>query len=124
MTINQQIKFIVINKRADSLYSLIDDVQYHATSVGRNTRKTLISSQAFLQNNCNKEGFNSGCSAYTKARIGIIGNNENACSTCDSSIGFVTGGYADDSVLCGSAAMHRADNGNRLVKVMGYILVQ
>ena len=124
MKIKKQIKFIVINKQADSLYSLIADGRYRATSVGRNTWKTLIGSQASLQYNCNREGFNSVCSAYAKARIGIIGNNENACSTCDSRIGFGTGGYPDDSNTCGNAAMHGADNGDRLIKAIGYILVQ
>ena len=124
MKINQQIKFIVINKQADSLYSVIADGQYRATSVGRNMWKKLIGSQASLQYNCNKEGFNSVCSYYAKARIGILGNNENACSTCDSRIGFGTGGYPDDSITCGNAAMHRADNGDRLTKAMGYIFVQ
>ena len=123
MKINQQIKFIVINKQADSLYSLIADGQYRATSLGRNTWKKLIGSQASLQYNCNKEGFNSVCTSYAKARIGILGNNENACSTCDSRIGFGTGGYPDDSITCGNAAKHRTDNGDRLIKAMGYILV-
>ena len=123
MKVNQQIKFIVINKQADSLYSLIADGQYRATSLGRNTWKKLIGSQASLQYNCNKEGFNSVCTSYAKARIGILGNNENACSTCDSRIGFGTGGYPDDSITCGNAAKHSADNGDRLIKAMGYILV-
>jgi len=50
--------------------------------------KTLIGSQASLQRNCNKEGFNV---AIGKARIGIVGNNENDCNSCDSRIGFATG---------------------------------
>ena len=33
--IGQQINFIVINKQANSLYSLIADEQYRATSLGR-----------------------------------------------------------------------------------------
>ena len=91
--------------------------------MGRNTWKELIGSQASLQYNCNKEGFNSACWANAKARIGILSNNENACSTCDSRIGFGTGGYPDDSITCGNAAMHRADNEDSLIKAMGYILV-
>ena len=123
MKINQQIKFIVINKQANSLYSLIADGRFRATSEGRNTWKTLIGSQASLQYNCNKEGFNSACITGAKARIGIIGNNENACSSCDSRIGFGTGGGPDDSNTCGNAAKHRGDNGDRFIKAMGYILV-
>jgi len=122
----QQINFIVINKHANSLYSLIADGQYRATSLGRHTWKTLIGSQASLQRNCNKEGFNAvGTNdRYAKARIGIVANQENDCNTCDSRIGFGTGGRHDDSNTCGNQATHKADNGNKHIKAMGYILVQ
>ena len=120
MKIGQQINFIVVNKKANSLHSLIADGQYRATSLGRNTWKTLIGSQASLQRNCNKEGFNAVCTSsyHSKARIGILGNNENRCTSCDSRIGFGTGGHPDDSNTCGNK-----DN-NFNVKAMGYILVQ
>ena len=59
MKIGQQpVKFIVINKQANSLYSLIADGHYNATSLGRDTWKSLIGSDASLQRKCNKEGFN------------------------------------------------------------------
>ena len=125
MKIGHQIKFLVINKQANSLYSLIADGQYRATSLGRNTWKSLIGSQASLQNNCNMEGFNAvSPSPYTKARIGFIGNNENDCKTCDSRIGFGTGGNPDDSNTCGNEAAASPDNGDKHIKAMGYILVQ
>jgi len=126
MKVGQQINYIVINKQAYSLYSLIADRQYRATSLGRNTWKTLIGSQASLQTNCNKEGFNAAGSARgsSKARIGILGNNQNECSTCDSRIGFGTGGYHDDSNTCGNEAIHLPDNGHKHIKAMCYILVQ
>ncbi|XP_078352332.1 uncharacterized protein LOC144637032 [Oculina patagonica] len=125
MKIVQQINFIVINKQASSLYSLIADGQYRATSLGRNKWKTLIGSQASLQRNCNKEGFNSvGNSSNSKARIGILGNEQNDCRSCDSRIGFGTGGLHDDSNTCGNQATHLADNGNKHIKATGYILVE
>ena len=126
MKIGQQINFIVINKQADSLYSLIADGQYRATSLGRDTWKTLIGSQASLQRNCNKEGFNnlSENSYHSKARIGILGNNEHECKSCDSRIGFGTGKHPDDSNTCGNVAKHAPDNGDKNIKAMGYILVQ
>ncbi len=124
MRLGHQIKFIVINKNANSLYSVIADGKYRATSLGRNTWKTLLGSQASLQRNCNKEGFN----AYThalrpKARIGILGNNENDCNSIDSRLGFGTGGGTDDSNTCGNEA-EGGDNGVKKIKTMGYLLIQ
>ncbi len=128
MKIGHQINFIVINKQANSLYSLIAAGQYRATSLGRNTWKKLIGSQASLQTNCNKEGFNAAgtTNGYAKARIGILGNNEKDCATTDSKIGFGTGGQTDDSNTCGNNAIggHTSDNGAKNIKAMGYILVQ
>ncbi|XP_078351860.1 putative skeletal organic matrix protein 5 [Oculina patagonica] len=128
MKIGQQINFIVINKQANSLYSLIADGQYRATSLGRNKWKTLIGSHASLQTNCNKEGFNalSGNIGSAKARIDFLGNQQNDCSSSESRIEFGTGGVPDDSNTCGNAASsaHLPDNGGKNIKAMGYILVQ
>ena len=95
MKIGQQLKFIVINKQANSLYSLIADGKYRSTTLGRNTWKTLIGLPASLQRNCNKEGFNAvgDNSRQSKARIGIIANQQNDCSSCDSRIGLVQERY-------------------------------
>ena len=98
MKIGQQFKSVVINHQARSLYSLIADGKYRATSLGRNTWKKLLGSRASLQPNCNKEGFNVVCTYkdWSKARIGILGNKEDDCSNCDSRIGFGIGGYHDE----------------------------
>ena len=123
--IEQQINFIVINKQANSLYSLIADGQYRATSLGRNTWKKLIGSEASLQAQCNMEGFNVVSSnSHSKARFGILGNEQNDCGSCDSRIGFGTGGSPDDSNTCGNEASYSPDNGVKHIKAMGYILVQ
>ena len=125
MKIEQQLNFVVINKHADSLHSLIADEEYRATSLGRNTWKTLIGSQGSLQTNCNKEGFNivSRLRDYSKARVGILGNDNNDCKSCDSRIGFGTGGYWDDFNTCGNVAAFGGDNGEQHIKAMGFILV-
>ncbi|XP_058956187.2 uncharacterized protein [Pocillopora verrucosa] len=122
MKIGQRINFILVNKQASSLYSLIADGNGRTTSLGRDTWKKLIGSRASLQSNCDQEGFNVKCDGpgRPKARIGILGNNENDCSTCDSRIGFGTGGKHDDSNTCGNEAKY----GNTHIKAMGYILVQ
>ncbi|XP_027037843.1 uncharacterized protein LOC113666279 [Pocillopora damicornis] len=126
MKIGQHIQFIVINKQAHSLYSLIADEHYRSTSLGRGTWKKLIGSQASLQHNCNKEGFNVVCNQEenSRARIGIVSNNENDCHSCDSRIGFGSRGKHDNSNTCGNEAMYSTDNGDKHIKAMGYILVQ
>ena len=79
-----------------------------------------------LQLNCNREGFNvmSDDRAYSKARIGYVANQENECISGDSRIGFGTGGHQRDSDTCGNEATHSADNGDKHIQAMGYILVQ
>nr|XP_058966223.1 uncharacterized protein LOC131792830 [Pocillopora verrucosa] len=126
MKVGNVTNFLVVNKQADSLHSLIADGQYRATSLGRDTWKTLIGSQASLQSNCNKEGFNAVGSniQHSKARIGITNNEQNDCNSCDSRLGLGTGGYSDDTNTCGNVASHAPDNGVKIIKTMGYILVQ
>ena len=121
----ENINFLVINKTADSLYSLIADGQYRPTSLGRATWKTLIGSQASLQKNCNMEGFNAVSSAQSnsKVRIGFLANNEGDCKNCDSRIGFGTEGYPDNFNTCGNVARHSPDNGPKNIKVIGYIFI-
>ena len=124
--IDQQIRFIVINQQAGSLYSLIADGIYRPTSLGRDTWKSLIGSQASLQQNCNREGFNakSDLDHHAKARIGIIGNNENDCTYTDSRIGFGSGGEPNYHSACGNEAKHGGDNGDKSIMIMGFIFVQ
>ena len=126
MKINNQINFIEITESASSLFSLIADGKYRNTSLGRDKWKSLIGSEASLQHNCNKEGFNAvgRNPLLSKARIGILGNEQDDCFTCDSRIGFGTGGKHDNNNTCGNEARHGGDNGNKHIKVMGYILVQ
>ena len=126
MMIDQQIRFIVINQQAYSLYSLIADGIYRPTSLGRDTWKSLIGSQASLQQNCDREGFNakSGLDRHAKARIGIIGNNENNCRFTDSRIGFGSGGEPNYYNACGNEAKRGGDNGDKSIMAMGFIFVQ
>ena len=126
MKIGQQINFTVINKQANSLYSLIADGQYRNTLLGRNTWKTLIGSQVSLDLYCNKEGFNavSNNSDFSRARIGIITNRRDFCFRCNSRIGFGTGGKPDDSNACGNEAAPSGDNGKKHIKAIGYIMIQ
>lgn len=121
MMINRKINFVVIDQKASSLYSLIADGKYRATSLGRNKWRTLIGSGSSLQYYCNKEGFNPVPTTWLRARIGLVANNEYHCNSCDSFIGF--GSMVD--MTCGNfAAKWSPDNGIRQIRAMGYVLVQ
>ena len=123
---NQPAKFLNISKNGTSLYSLIADEKHRPTSLGRDKWKKLIGPEASLQTNCNKEGFNavSDRRSFSKARIGVISNDGNDCRSCNSRIGFGTGGYPDDTNTCGNEATLEPDNGEKQIKTMGYILVK
>lgn len=118
--------FTVISKEASSLFSLIADGEYRSTSLGRDTWKSLIGPEGSLQRNCGREGFNAKCHHpdFSKARIGILGNNEEGCGTCDSRIGFGIAGTELKPNTCGIRAKHETDNGDKNIQTMGYILVQ
>ena len=120
MKINNQINFIEFNESASSLHSLIADRQYRFISLGRDTWFSLIVSGASFDDHCNREGFNAECTwaNRSKARIGILGNNEDDCTSCNSRVGFGTGGENDDSNTCGNHAS------NKNTKTFGYIFVQ
>ena len=124
----QHTNFIVINKTADSLYSLIADGKNRTTLLGLNTWKKLIGGRASLQTNCTIEGFNAigGNKMASRARIGIVGDEYSACDVCDSRIGFGTGGIPDDDNTCGNEADKEwaPDNGESRIKAMGFILVK
>ena len=59
-----------------------------------------------LPESVNKEGFNIRSARYdrSKARIGIIGNNENGCRCADSRLGFGTRGSLTNELACRNRA--------------------
>ena len=109
--------FKSIDVSADSFHALIAGDHYHQTSLGREEWKGLLADGS-LQVHCNREGFNA--QAGFKIRIGIISNNEQDCTSCDSYIGF--GSNGDPST--GNRAYWFPDNGDKTTKTFGYILVQ
>lgn len=88
MKIDDSINFVVINKQATSLYSLIADGSYRATSLGREAWKSLVGPTALLQSTGTEEGFNALGSYNRKIRIGIIGKGDKKCHSCYSFVGF------------------------------------
>ena len=124
MKVDHQLNFIVINREAESLYSLIADGNYRNTSLARDTWKALIGSQASLQFCCDIEGFNSD-GGHVKTRIGIVCNEccNADCGFHDSRIGFGAGGI-DDSHTCENLAYWTPDNGDKNITAMGFIFIQ
>ena len=47
-----------------------------------------------------------------------MADQENDCLSCDSRIGFGTGGHQDDSNTCGNEATNFADNGDKHINTL------
>ena len=124
MTRNDVTNWILVNYTATSPYSVIADGNYSETNAGRAEWMSLING-AKLQSNCNKEGFNVKCSrSGLKLRIGIFGNNEDECISCDSVIGF---GIEMNKWKWSSGNIHYNmynTNINIKLKTFGYIFVR
>ena len=125
MKVDGVTRFLPLHQKADSLYALIGDGQYRATSLGRDAWKKLIGPNASLQRNCNQEGFSSrvSSSVHSRVRVGIIFNQEGDCHSPDSFIGFGGGGSGFKNA-CGNGALYSPDNGDKNIKAFGYIFVQ
>lgn len=119
MKVGSETRFIVIEKEAKSLHSLIADGKFRSTKKSRDQWKSLIASP-YLQQNCNREGFNTKADNgnHAKARIGIIMNGENNCRSCDSVIGFGLKNFRTPDNTCGNSFRSYQNN-----KAMGYIFV-
>ena len=57
MMIDNHVRFVVINKQASSLFSLIADRHYQATHLGRGNWMSLVGPTASLEPHCNQEGW-------------------------------------------------------------------
>ena len=122
MKYNGYLKAFSFSYPASSLYSLIADGKYRPTHLGRYKWKSLIYGSS-LQRNCNREGFN----AYhedARARLGLIANENNDCNSPDSFIGLGTHRINHGRNSAGNFATYSPDNGDKDLKVMGYILVR
>ena len=113
-----QNRFIVINKTADSLHSLIADGLSRPTTLGRDTWKKLFGDSGSLEMYCNNEGFNAGCPVPV-VRVGIMTNEVDVCNQCEGYIAFGSGLSA-----CVNRATGNSDNGPGQHFAMGYIMVK
>ena len=123
MKVESDTRFILLPKQARSLYSLIADGVYRATSLSRDTWKSLIAGSS-LQQNCNKQGFNTAGAREAKSRIGFIANNQVDCQTPNSVIGFGNGNRPHADNTCGNEAGWGGGIGVKNTKAMGYIFLQ
>ena len=129
MSHNGERRWTTFDYAASSLYSVIADGQFRATTAGKATWKSLIAGSS-LQYKCNREGFNVKFNVNSAMRIGIVANNEVNCDSCDSWLGFSTahvndGGAWTNRMVCGNkAGCCYPDNGSKTLVSFGYILVQ
>ena len=112
---------------ANSLFDLIADNQYRATSLGFASWKSLLG-YATLQSSCRKEGFNvqGKTSAHARARIGIIGDDVSTCDEPDSFIGLGTAGSTcgvNPITSSGNEAGCNGQGGANDMQTHGYIFV-
>ena len=122
MKYEENLKAFSFSYSASSLYSLIADGEYRQTNLGRNKWKWLISGSS-LQYNCNKEGFNV-YNEQSRVRLGLIANNENDCDSPNSFIGLGAQHTKEKNAAGNVAKKYSPDNGEKNLKVMGYILVR
>jgi hypothetical protein len=61
--------------------------------------------------------------AQGAVRIGIMGNEFDNCTSCDSWIGF-GGEIMGTGYPCGNVARWQADNGDRDLRLFGYVMVR
>ena len=128
MVSNGETKWMLLDNKASSLYSLIADGQFRGTSAGKTNWMSLIKGSS-LQPHCNNEGFNihfSNGHFKTYVRLGFVANNEGDCLSCDSWIGF--GGYnagcnQGENRACGNRAICATDPITD-IRAFGYIFVQ
>ena len=131
MKVNGVTNWLMIDHAAPSLYSLLANGGYTQLNLGRSAWKSLIDNSS-LQVNCEMEGFNvdppiSDFPNHALARIGILTNDEDHCFSCDSRIGFGTGGDLsgqDGTNSCGNEVEYVPDNGIRHTKAFCYIFLK
>ena len=123
MKYEKNLKAFSFSYSASSLYSLIADGEYRQTNLGRNKWKWLISGSS-LQYNCNKEGFNVYGAHNVRVRLGLVANNQDDCKFPDSFIGLGARSNWRNNAAGNLARDLSPDNGEKNLKVMGYILVR
>ena len=122
MKVIDSTKWIQVDRHASSLFDVISDGNLKPTEAGKDLWKSLIN-RSYLQQNCNKEGFNLILGGM-KVRIGLIANNEDSCGSVDSCIGFgilVHLGGVKITSSCGNLYFNWP---NKDIAAFGFILIK
>lgn len=126
-----KINWLELPIQGPSLLSLFKSGKYIPTRLGKAAWRSLIGDST-MQRNCNREGINvkAGEDAQSILRIGIAGNNENDCYTCDSAVG---AGISPHMQYCtskmgvissGNMAGCGGDNGNKILPATSYVFIK
>ena len=118
------VNWLVVPLSGARLYDLFQPNQGQTTTLGRDAWKSLLSTYASLQPNCNMEGTNV-YDSNARVRIGIISNQEADCLTPDSRIGIGGGGTTcGGTETAGDTACFTPDNGDVELAAFGWVLVR
>jgi len=111
------VRHLVIETEAESMAALMAGGHIE-TALGRDTWTGLLSTN--LLPNCNHEGLNNTLTSSMQNRIGILGNNETDCTSCDSALGFgntISGHPWGSMPSCGGGQAGSATSANGWVFV-------
>ena len=107
-------------------FTFLLPADFRSINFDRNAWKSLCNGS--LQPYCNRSGFNTYTDGvYFRTRLGIVSNEQNDCSSCDSRLGF---GGVGNNCGCdyynssGNEAFCGTDNGEFHYYAWGYILVK
>merc|ERR1712059_202664 len=81
------INYVKLRLSGSSLRAMVASGKQQLASSSRSDWLSLTSGFKGLQPHCNRVGINPSGGQYLRLRLGILGNNENNCNSCDSFVG-------------------------------------
>ena len=119
------LRYLVLPLAAAKLSDLFTPLQSRTTAVGRDAWMGLVDATGSLQPNCNAEGTNV-FSDISRVRLGILGNNEDDCTTPDSRLGVGGGGTvcSDPTQTAGNSSCYGGVNGDVELAAFAWVFVR
>ncbi len=126
MKVGNTTRWLVMNYAAKSMFAAMSDNKHKAINgTSRNQWLTFVNGSS-LQGNCNMRGLNVAPNpAHNRARIGIVGNQEPNCGSCDSCLGIGIGGGGcgfDPAISAGN--MYSGCGGNKGITGFAWVMVR